>query len=212
MSEKKKTLKINEKHLPFIAAFLQAVLFSFAGFVYFEWIGVLIGGMAGSVVNLAIAIAASKITTIAQGRKPLAWVSLILLMVLSPIAVGPAAYLSLDVVTDNTWRNILAAVWAILPDASVLLTGAIVGKSLTANETDNKNDGKKSGKWKTNQKPNRKPMTDSDLLSYVDQYPTASHEDIAKHFERTRSAISQRLKSIKERSISVSNQNPESRR
>jgi hypothetical protein len=124
----------NAKWLPYLAAGFQAFQFSFAGSIYFGRPGWLIGAIGGIVVNLSVAIAASRISDIAKTRRPLAWTALAALMTLSPIAVGTAGYLAMPVIPIQWLRIATAVVWAVIPDASILLTGAVTGKSLVRDE------------------------------------------------------------------------------
>lgn len=120
----------NTKYLPYLAALFQAFQFAHAGSVYFGAPGWIIGACGGIVINLSVAIAGTRVSDIAIKRKPLAYVTLGLLLILSPIAVAPAAHISMTAVTSDVLRWLVAAVWASLPDLSILLTGAIAGKSL----------------------------------------------------------------------------------
>jgi len=118
--------KIDPKQFPYLAALAQAVLFSIAGDGYFKAFGWLVGLLVGSVVSLSIASSASRISDIARNRKPLAYVSFYLLMALSPSVIA----LSL-VVPESPFT---AIAWAVAPDLSIALTGAVIGKSLTHTE------------------------------------------------------------------------------
>ena len=118
------------KHLPYVAALFQAVQFAHAGSIYFGWFGWVIGGVGGILANLAVASAASRISDISASRKPLAYLLLSVLLLLSPAAIAPAAYISAAAVALPWARLMVAIVWALIPDLSIALTGAIVGKSL----------------------------------------------------------------------------------
>jgi hypothetical protein len=124
----KKTL-FEIKHLPYLAALFQAVQFAHAGSVYFGPFGWVIGGFGGILTNLAIAGASSRISDISAKRKPLAYGLGILLLLVSPMAIAPAAFLTAAAVA-MPWRLMVAIVWAVIPDLSIALTGAIAGKSL----------------------------------------------------------------------------------
>lgn len=131
MNIEKAILKyIPHEPLLYLAAAFQAIQFGLAGSIYFGLTGWFIGGLGGIVVNFSIAKSASRINDIAKARKPLAWTGFIALMVLSPIAVAPAGYLQMSVITTFWLRVAASIVWAIIPDAAILLTGAITGKSL----------------------------------------------------------------------------------
>jgi hypothetical protein len=125
---------IELKHLPFIAALFQAIQFAHAGSIYFGPFGWVIGGIGGILTNLAVASAASRISDISQKRKPLANLLMVILLLLSPAAIAPAAYISAAAVPWLWVRAMVAVVWAIIPDLSIALTGAIVGKGLISHE------------------------------------------------------------------------------
>lgn len=118
------------KHLPYVAALFQAVQFAHAGSIYFGPFGWVIGGVGGILANMAVASAASRISDISDKRKPLAYLLGSILLLLSPAAIAPAAYISASAVTLPWARVMVAIVWALIPDLSIALTGAIVGKSL----------------------------------------------------------------------------------
>ena len=128
-------MRFNTKYLPYLAALFQAFQFAHAGSVYFGLPGWVIGACGGVVINLSVAIAGTRVSDIAIKRRPLAYATLGLLLILSPIAVAPAAYVSMTAITSDALRWIVAAVWAALPDLSILLTGAIAGKSLVSDGT-----------------------------------------------------------------------------
>ena len=121
------------KHLPYIAALFQAVQFAHAGSVYFGPVGWAIGGIGGILANLAVASSASRISEISDKRKPLAYLLGSVLMLVSPCAIAPAAYITATAVALPWARVMVSIVWALIPDLSIALTGAIVGKSLISN-------------------------------------------------------------------------------
>jgi len=121
------------KHLPYIAALFQAVQFAHAGSVYFGPVGWVIGAIGGILANLAVASSASRISDISDKRKPLAYLLLSVLLLLSPMAIAPAAFITASAVTWLWARVMIAIVWALIPDLSIALTGAIVGKGLISN-------------------------------------------------------------------------------
>lgn len=127
----KKTFEL--KHLPYIAALFQAVQFAHAGSIYFGPFGWVIGGIGGILANLAVASAASRISEISDKRKPLAYLLGSILLLLSPMAIAPAAFISASAIALPWARLMVAIVWALIPDLSIALTGAIVGKSLISN-------------------------------------------------------------------------------
>jgi len=123
--------------LVLLAALVQSGAFALAGGVYFGPFGWALGAMAGIVVNLSLALAASRIADIAGKRKPLAYTSLAALMLLSPVAVAPAEYVLLigNVALSQELCVVLALVWSTLPDWAILAAGGVIGKSLVAVET-----------------------------------------------------------------------------
>ena len=122
------------KYLPYLAALFQALQFAHAGSVYFGPFGWIIGGVGGTITNLAIASASSRISDIARSRKPLAYALGLILLLISPLAIAPAAYISASVIEWDRVRFLVAVVWALLPDLSIALTGAIVGRTLISHD------------------------------------------------------------------------------
>lgn len=123
--------------LVLLAALVQSGAFALAGATYFGPFGWALGAVAGIVVNLSLALAASRIADIAGKRKPLAYTSLAALMLLSPVAVAPAEYVLLigHVTLSQELCVVLALVWSTLPDWAILAAGGVIGKSLVAVET-----------------------------------------------------------------------------
>lgn len=122
-----KSIKFNTALLPYIGAFAQAVLFSFAGVQAFGVWGWAIGPGVGITASLAVATASSGIGSItAKGRKQLATIGLILMGVFS------ASTISLSIAApDSVW---CAISWGCAVDVSIVLAGAISGKGLVASE------------------------------------------------------------------------------
>lgn len=113
--------KFNPIWLPYMGAFVQAVLFGLAGYDYFNlgpW-GAAAGLGVGAVVNLSMAVASSRVSDIAKARKPLAYLSLVGLFCLSPV-----------IICSSLGWSIANLSWSLAADLSILLTGAIAGKSL----------------------------------------------------------------------------------
>lgn len=116
--------KLNPIILPYAGALVQAVLFTLAGVAHFGgWLGGVAGFGVGAVVNLSMAIASSKISNIAQKRKPLAYVSLVGLFCLSPV-----------IITSSMGWSVATLSWSMAADLAILLTGAITGGSLIVAE------------------------------------------------------------------------------
>lgn len=120
--------KFNPATLPYLGALVQAVLFAIAGFWYFDlglW-GAVAGFGVGAVVNLSLAVASSRISEIAQKRQPLARLMLWVMMLLSPATIALSFFAP---------KSVAAAIaWAADVDIAIVLTGAIAGKSLVAQE------------------------------------------------------------------------------
>lgn len=117
--------RFDPKSLPYIGAVVQAILFGLAGYKYFDlglW-GAAAGVGVGAVVNLSMATASSRISDIAKSRRPLAYLSLILLFCISPAVI----------VTSLGW-SLATLCWSVSVDLSIMLTGSTFGKSLIATE------------------------------------------------------------------------------
>ena len=126
--------RYNTASLPYIAAAAQAVQFTHAGYVLFGLAGAVIGVIVGIVVSFSVATAASRVATIAKSRRGLGWAALVVLLLVSPAAIAPAAYYAIEV-SMAEWTRILAAVtWALAPDLAIVLSGAIAGKALVTVE------------------------------------------------------------------------------
>lgn len=113
---------LDPKNLPYFGALVQAVLFSLAGAKFFGAFGWLAGLGVGMVVNYSIALASSRISDIATKRKSLAWTSMILMLGLSPTTITLSLFYPAQIYT--------AIAWAMCVDLSIILAGAIAGKSL----------------------------------------------------------------------------------
>lgn len=118
---------LSPKNLPYFGAIVQAILFSIAGNEYFPAFGWLVGLGVGAVVNYSVALASSRISDIAKSRKPLAYLSLVLLFALSPVII--CSTLGWSVATFS---------WSVACDLSIVLAGAISGKSLLPAEAPQK--------------------------------------------------------------------------
>jgi hypothetical protein len=78
-------------------------------------------------------------------------------------------------------------------DLSIILAGAIAGKSLISLP---QVAGKKPGKKQVARQVAGKRISDSELLVYLAEYPGQSHREIADHFQVRRQAIGPRLKKL----------------
>ena len=99
------------------------------------------------------------------------------------------------------WRVMVSIVWSIIPDLSIALTGAIVGKSLISSGDKLKGTGKATGNKprkpkQVSTKVTRKPIGDQELLAYLQANVGASQQQVADHFGVTRQAIGLRLKKL----------------
>jgi len=117
---------LDRKNLPYFAAIVQAGLFSLAGNKFFDSFGWLVGFGVGMIVNYSLALAASHISDIAAKRKPLAYVALVAMFALSPVTITLSMFFPLKIYT--------AIAWAMCVDLSIVLAGAIAGKSLIVQE------------------------------------------------------------------------------
>lgn len=118
---------LSPKHLPYFGAIVQAILFSIAGAEYFPAFGWLVGLGVGAVVNYSVALASSRINDIAKNRKPLAFLALALLFALSPV-----------IICSTLGWTLATFSWSVACDLSIVLAGAIAGKSLLPAETPQK--------------------------------------------------------------------------
>lgn len=214
-------MKLNKKHLPFYAAFVQTSQYALAGWLFFfergpYWgiVGAVCVGLMGALVSFSVAYAASQYAEIAEKRKRSSVVAMALVLLFSPIVVGTATWLHLTNIPSDVWRIVVAAAWGILPDGSVALAGFIAGKGMieqgdaprkpaSKNGTSKKVAGKKKGKTK---QIARKPMTDEALYNFIAD-ETAKHPEgkqpsqqrIADHFSVKRQAVGPRLAKLKAR-------------
>ena len=134
--------KLDIKWLPYMGAIVQAGLFAIAGYHYFDlgaW-GALAGFGVGMLVNFSMAIASSRISDIAKSRKPLAYAALLLLFCVSPA-----------VIVSSLGFTLANLFWSLAADLSIMLTGAIAGKSLVAHGEPEKPAAKRT-------KPAKKPV------------------------------------------------------
>lgn len=118
--------KFNQSSLPYIAAIVQALMFSYVGIKYFGAWGWLIGPGVGAVVSLSLTVASSRISDIAQKRQGLARAMYCILFVLSPATIALTLYMPESPFT--------AIAWAAAPDFAIGLAGSVAGGSLIAKE------------------------------------------------------------------------------
>jgi hypothetical protein len=204
------------KHLPYVAAVFQSAQFAHAGSVYFGPFGWVIGAIGGVLANLAVASAASRISDISNKRKRLAYIFGALLLLISPAAIAPAAYILASAVTLEWARIMVAVVWALIPDLSIALVGTLVGKGLIGSGEQPKGNRYRTGKTAGNKskgqgqapepgrqatpqpKPTvaRKKIDDAELLAFLQANAGASQQQVADHFGVTRQAIGPRVKKL----------------
>lgn len=139
MSKTTKNL-ISPKNLPYLGAAVQAALFSLAGQKFFQSFGWLAGLGVGAVVNYSIALASSRINDISEKRKPLARIALVVMLLLSPATITLSFFAPSSIFTAITW--------AACVDLSIVLAGAIAGKSLIETEQPQKSAERKPAKKK----------------------------------------------------------------
>jgi len=180
------------KNLPYFAAIVQAGLFSYSGMKFFGSFGWVVGFGVGMIVNYSLALAASYISDIAAKRKPLAYVALVAMFSLSPVTI-----------CSTLGWSISTFAWAMCVDLSIVLSGAIVGKSLIVTETLPKVARKKKQVAETLPQEiiplpqvARKRVDKNELLTYLAERPGRPQQEVADHFGVTRQAIGARIKTV----------------
>jgi hypothetical protein len=123
-------MKLNRKHIPYLAAAVQTAQYALAGYFLIGPIGWFFVGSMGALVSLALAYGASQFSTIAQARKKSSFIAMIAIMLFSPILIGTATWLHLTNIANPYWRGVVSAAWGLLPDMAVALSGFIAGKGL----------------------------------------------------------------------------------
>ena len=131
---------LDPKNLPFAGAIVQAVLFALAGIEFFPVAGWLVGLGVGAVVNYSMALASSRFAEIAEKRKPLARVAMVVMFALSPTTITLSMFFPKSIFT--------AIAWAVCVDLAIILAGAIAGKSLIPQASENKPAERKPAKKK----------------------------------------------------------------
>lgn len=123
-----------EKIILFLAAGFASYNFGLAG-GYIEGTQFSIGGLiAGVVVNVSLAIAASRYGSLkGDKRTKQAQVAFIVMMVFSPVLVSPVVFYSLPATFLNIpLRWAWAIAWPMVADLAIVLAGAVSGKGLIA--------------------------------------------------------------------------------
>ena len=123
-----------EKVILFLAAGFAAYNFGLAG-GYIEGRPFSVGGLvAGVVVNVSLAIAASRYGSLkGDKRTKQAQVAFVTMMVFSPVLVSPVVFYSLpDTFLSIPLRWAWAIAWPMVADFAIVLAGAVSGKGLIA--------------------------------------------------------------------------------
>jgi Zn-dependent protease with chaperone function len=189
--------KFDPRSLPYLGALVQAVLFALAGYKYFNlglW-GAGAGFGVGMLVNFSMAVASSKVSDVAKSRKPLSYLSLIGLFVLSPI-----------IICSSLGFSVATLSWSLAADMSIMLTGAIMGNALVKKDETPQVASKETPKVaskarkaaKVAPQVARKAIPDTELLAYLQANPGESHQQVAEHFGVSRQAVGQRVKKLYE--------------
>jgi len=124
-----------EKIILFLAASFAAYNFGLAG-GYIEHKLFSIGGLiAGLVVNITIALAASRFGALkGDKRTRQATIAFIAMMFVSPLLVAPVIFYSLPETFLGMWplRAAWSVAWPLAADLAIVLAGAVSGKGLIA--------------------------------------------------------------------------------
>lgn len=158
-------MKLNKKHIPFYAAIVQTAQYALAGYFLIGHIGWFFVGSMGALVSLAMAYGSSQFADIAKNRKPGAMVSLVLIMLLSPIIVGTATWLHLTNIQNPIWRAVVSFAWGALPDGAVVLSGFIAGRGLVERESKPKKTAQQSLSRKSRPKSTAKQTSRAKKMS-----------------------------------------------
>lgn len=129
-----------EKIILLLAASFAAYNFGLAG-GYIEHKPFSIGGLiAGLVVNITLAIAASRFGALkGKNRTRQALIAFIGMMFISPLLVSPVIFYSLPETFLGVWwlRVLWAIAWPLVADLAIMLAGAVSGKGLIALSEEN---------------------------------------------------------------------------
>ena len=128
----KKTIPI-EKIILLLAASFAAYNFGLAG-GYIEHRPFSIGGLiAGIVVNVSIAVAASRFGSLKGNKRTRqAVIAFVAMLFISPVLVAPVIFYSLpDTFLETWWARALWSIgWPLVADLAIVLAGAVSGKGL----------------------------------------------------------------------------------
>ena len=185
--------KLDPMVLPYLASTTTAVMLARAGVNHFGIWGWIIGPLAGLVASFALAVAGSKISDIAQKRKPLAYIALGAMLLLSPLVI----YFSEPNTADRiVWGTVM---WAMFPDAAILLASAVTGQSLVAKPAPQVASPVAQvapQPARKKKKVARKIVKEDELLAYLRGNKKASQQQVADHFGVSRQAIASRIKKM----------------
>lgn len=207
-----------EKAILFLAAGFAAYNFGLAG-GYIERTHFSLGGLvAGVVVNVSLAIAASRYGSLkGEKRTRQAKAAFLVMLTLSPILVSPVVFYSLPETFLGVWwlRALWAIAWPLVADLAIVLAGAVSGKRLIAlteggQQVTGKQQpiaGKLQGKGgrQGKQIARKLQVQEADLLATWQANPHASDRQVASKFGVSRQAIGDRRKSLQARGIIVKN-------
>lgn len=181
--------KFDPKVIPYLAAITTGLMLMRAAVEFFGVWGWIIGPLAGLVTSFSLATAGSNISDIAAKRKPLAYISLLGLVVISPAVIA----LSSLYPQAATWA------WAIFPDAAILLASSVTGKSLLAKPMQSVQQVAQAGGQvatkpaQAKKKVTVKRVKEADFIAYLQANKQASQQDVAGHFGISRQAVGQRI-------------------
>ena len=170
VKQKAKKVVPIEKVILLLAASFAAYNFGLAG-GYIEGTKFSPGGLiAGIVVNISIAIAASRFGTLGAKRTRQASYALMGMLFLSPLLVSPVIFYHLPETFLGIWplRAAWAVGWPLVADLAIVLSGAVSGKGLIAlsdaGATKSKPAAKGAAKTASNKSQSAKTATESSAL------------------------------------------------
>jgi len=213
-----------EKAILFLAAGFAAYNFGLAG-GYIEGTHFSLGGLtAGVVVNVSLAIAASRYGSLKGAKRTRqARAAFLVMLTLSPVLVSPVVFYSLPETFLGVWwlRALWAIAWPLVADLAIVLAGAVSGKGLIslgaeqgaqAGQVASKNSqvaGKLRGKSNRQGKQvagklrGKLQVQEADLLATWQASPRASDQQVASKFGVSRQAIGDRRKALLSRGVIV---------
>lgn len=194
-------MKLNKKHIPYLAASIQTAQFGFAGYILAGYAGAFFLGIMGALVSIVVSYGSSQLD-VASSRKGRSIAAMIAIMCFSPILVGTATWIHLTIISNVYWRGVVSLAWGALSDLSPVLAGFVAGKGLFDVVKKPKKSKKVAGKGSKKTKPlpqvARKKIADNELLAFLQENPGASQQKVADNFGVTRQAIGPRVKKLYE--------------